>query len=226
MELILIVDDEEDLRRIVRFNLEREGYGVCEASSGEEALRLLERKGAARVDLVVLDVMMPGLSGFDVARQMQKSPELAAVPIIFLTALGAEDDVVRGLNIGAYDYLSKPVGERELIARVRAVLRRSAPAATDSLTFEGLSVDIASKSTTMDGAPIELTHTEFGLLCLLLANRNRVFSRDELLERVWPNDTYVLPRTVDVYITRLRKKLGRYGGNIKTRVGFGYVFEN
>jgi len=225
MEHILIVDDEADLRQIVRFNLEREGFGVSEAASGEEALRLLRAEGAARPDVVLLDVMMEGMSGFDVARQMQQSPALAQIPIIFLTALGAEDDVVRGLNIGAYDYLSKPVGERELIARVRAVLRRSSAPAADALAFESLKIDAASKIASIDGRPIELTHTEFGLLCLLLENRGRLFSRDELLERVWPSDTYVLPRTVDVYITRLRKKLGRYGAQIKTRVGFGYIFE-
>jgi len=225
MEHILIVDDEADLRQIVRFNLEREGFGVIEAASGEEALRLLRQEGAARPDVVLLDVMMEGMSGFDVARQMQQSPGLAQIPIIFLTALGAEDDVVRGLNIGAYDYLSKPVGERELIARVRAVLRRSSAPAADALAFESLKIDAASKIASIDGRPIELTHTEFGLLCLLLENRGRLFSRDELLERVWPSDTYVLPRTVDVYITRLRKKLGRYGAQIKTRVGFGYIFE-
>ena len=225
MEHILIVDDEADLRQIVRFNLEREGFGVSEAASGEETLRLLRAEGAARPDVVLLDVMMEGMSGFDVARQMQQSPGLAQIPIIFLTALGAEDDVVRGLNIGAYDYLSKPVGERELIARVRAVLRRSSAPAADALTFETLKIDAASKIASIDGRPIELTHTEFGLLCLLLENRGRVFSREQLLERVWPSDTYVLPRTVDVYITRLRKKLGRYGAQIKTRVGFGYIFE-
>jgi len=225
MEHILIVDDEADLRQIVRFNLEREGFGVSEAASGEETLRLLRQEGAARPDVVLLDVMMEGMNGFDVARQMQQSPDLAQIPIIFLTALGAEDDVVRGLNIGAYDYLSKPVGERELIARVRAVLRRSSVPAADALAFESLKIDAASMTASIDGDPIELTHTEFGLLCLLLENRGRVFSREQLLERVWPSDTYVLPRTVDVYITRLRKKLGRYGAQIKTRVGFGYIFE-
>lgn len=227
---ILVVDDEQDLCEILQFNLETEGYEVDTANSAEEALTLSLKS----YDLLLLDVMMGEMSGFQMARRLKDSPETANIPIIFLTALDTEDNTVKGLNIGADDYISKPVSIRELKARVKAVLRRThndAPAAHaekelgDVVEFETLQVNQISKTVMLDGEKISLTKLEFELLNLFLRKRNKVFEREELLRICWPSDTYVLDRTVDVNITRLRKKIGRYGKHIKTRFGYGYTFE-
>lgn len=227
---ILVVDDEQDLCEILQFNLETEGYEVDTANSAEEALTLSLKS----YDLLLLDVMMGEMSGFQMARRLKDSPETANIPIIFLTALDTEDNTVKGLNIGADDYISKPVSIRELKARVKAVLRRThndAPAAHaekelgDVVEFETLQVNQVSKTVMLDGEKISLTKLEFELLNLFLRKRNKVFEREELLRICWPSDTYVLDRTVDVNITRLRKKIGRYGKHIKTRFGYGYTFE-
>lgn len=228
---ILVVDDEQDLCEILQFNLETEGYEVETANSAEEALTLPLKS----YDLLLLDVMMGEMSGFQMARKLKDNPETANIPIIFLTALDTEDNTVKGLNIGADDYISKPVSIRELKARVKAVLRRThnvAPAAPvekeqgDIVEFETLQVNQISKTVTLDGEKIALTKLEFELLNLFLRKRNKVFEREELLRICWPSDTYVLDRTVDVNITRLRKKIGRYGKHIKTRFGYGYTFED
>ena len=219
---ILIVDDEQDLCEILRVNLVAEGYEAEVAYSAPEALR----KDVSNFDLLVLDVMMPGMSGFDMARQIRTSD--TSTPIIFLTARDAEEDKLEGFGLGADDYISKPFSVRELMARVRAVLARTAVADVNTgrpLTFEGLTIDLSQRKVAIDGKPLNLTKTELELLLLLLSHPGHVFSRHELLSKVWPSDVVVTDRTVDVNITRLRKKLGHYGQHIATRQGYGYLFE-
>jgi len=227
---ILVVDDEQDICEILQYNLENEGYEVDVANSAEEALQL------PLVDyaLILLDVMMGEMSGFQMARWLKDVPDTAAIPIIFITALDDEDNMVKGLNIGGDDYIAKPLSMKEVKARVKAVLRRSASTnkpnesskeQADTILYEGITLCLDSKTATLDGNDLPLTRLEFELLSLLLQNPNRVFPREELLKRCWPQDAYVLDRTVDVNITRLRKKLGSYGNQIKTRIGYGYIFE-
>lgn len=223
---ILVVDDEEDLCEILCFNLETEGWTVDTASSAEAALE----RGIAHYNLLLLDVMMDGMSGFQLARQLKANPQTAQIPIIFLTARDTENDTVTGFNLGADDYISKPFSIREVIARVKAVLRRSDDTHERSLaarieSFEGLELNLDKKSVTIDGADVSFTKTEFEILALLLSERGRVFSRQELIDRIWPKDVLVLDRTVDVNITRLRKKIGAYAKYIVTRLGFGYYFD-
>ena len=219
---ILIVDDEQDLCEILHVNLVAEGYEAEVANSAQEALR----KDVRDFDLLVVDVMMPGMSGFDMARQIRTSG--IATPIIFLTARDAEEDKLEGFEVGADDYISKPFSVRELMARVRAVLARTAAANEDTsrpLTFKGLTIDLSQRKVVADGEPLNLTKTEQELLLLLLSHRGQVFSRQQLLSQVWPSDVVVTDRTVDVNITRLRKKLRHYGQHIATRQGYGYLFD-
>lgn len=227
---ILVVDDEQDICEILQYNLENEGYEVDVANSAEEALQL----PLADYALILLDVMMAEMSGFQMARWLKDVPDTAAIPIIFITALDDEDNMVKGLNIGGDDYIAKPLSMKEVKARVKAVLRRSASTnkpnesskeQADTILYEGITLCLDSKAATLDGNDLPLTRLEFELLSLLLQNPNRVFPREELLKRCWPQDAYVLDRTVDVNITRLRKKLGSYGNQIKTRIGYGYIFE-
>lgn len=219
---ILVVDDEEALCEILQFNLEIEGYRVDTANSAEEALRL----DPAGYDLILLDIMMGGISGFRMAQILKRDPRTASVPIIFCTARDGEDDTVAGLNLGADDYIAKPFSLREVIARVRSVLRRRTPQRNgDTVEYRTLSLDLRSKRCRLDGREIQLTKKEFEILALLLGNRGRIFSREEILERVWTDEVVVLDRTIDVNITRLRKKIGQYGRNIITRLGYGYGFE-
>ena len=222
---ILVVDDEEDLCEILRFNLETEGYTVDTAYSAEEALQ----RDLTLYDLFLLDVMMGEISGFKMAHLLQRDPKTASIPIIFLTAKDTENDLLTGFNIGADDYISKPFSIRQVIARIKAVLRRTQATikepSDDQLTFETLTLDIRRIKATVDGEEIPLTKKEFEILRLLFADRGNVFSREEILSRVWKEEVYVLDRTIDVNITRLRKKIGRYGKNIVTRLGFGYCFE-
>lgn len=221
---ILIVDDEEDICNILKFNLEKAGFSTSTAHSAEEALT----SGVNGYDLILLDVMMEGISGFKMAEMMKKNPDTAGIPIIFISAKDTEDDMVTGLNIGADDYISKPFSIREVLSRVAAVLRRasaSAHASHNVLSYRSLLVDLDRKSVSIDSVPIELTKTEFEILRLLLENSPHVYSRDEILSKVWSEDVIVLGRTVDVNITRLRKKLGEYGSCIVTRHGYGYCFE-
>lgn len=221
---ILVVDDEDDLCEILKFNLETEGYQVTTANSAEDALKL----DIASFDLLLLDVMMGGMSGFALAKQLKANPSTASVPIIFLTARDTENDTVTGFNLGADDYISKPFSLREVLVRVRAVLRRtsehqgSEPAV---LRYQGLEMNLDKKTVSIDGADVPFTKTEFELLHLLLEEKGRVFSRQELIDKVWPKDVLVLDRTVDVNITRLRKKIGRFAKCIVTRLGFGYYFD-
>ena len=222
---ILVVDDEQDLLEILKFNLETEGYEVMTATSAEDALQL----DIASFDLLLLDVMMGGMSGFAMARQLKDNPATAQVPIIFLTARDTENDTVTGFNLGADDYISKPFSLREVMVRVRAVLRRTAKdngeEEAKTLSYQGIVMNLDRKTVSVDGEDIPFTKTEFELLHLLLDERGRVFSRQELIERICPKDVLVLDRTVDVNITRLRKKIGRFAKCIVTRLGFGYYFD-
>ena len=223
---ILVVDDEEDLCEILQFNLETEGYEVDVAYSAEEALK----KDLSVYNLLLLDVMMGEMSGFKLGRQLRENPKTATIPIIYLTAKDSETDRLTGFNIGADDYISKPFSIREVIARVKAVIRRADTkkpenAPVQKLVYEQLEMDISNKKVLLGGIEIPFTKKEFEILKLFLENKNRVFSRDEMLTRVWSDEVIVLDRTIDVNITRLRKKIGIYGKNIVTRLGYGYCFE-
>lgn len=229
---ILIVDDEQDICEILQYNLETEGYEVVTANSAEEALELPLHE----FSLILLDVMMGEMSGFQMARRLKDSPATAQIPIIFITALDGEDHLVKGLNIGADDYIAKPLSMKEVKARVRAVLRRtaqapsqqggtSAAASGNRIGYEGIVLDLNTKAVTLDGEELICTKLEFELLSFFLRHPGTVYSREDLLKYCWPQDVLVLDRTVDVSITRLRKKIGRYGKQIKTRVGYGYYFE-
>lgn len=219
----MVVDDEQDLCEILKFNLETEGYQVATAYSAEEALE----KNLAHFDLLLLDVMMGGMDGFAMAERLKSNPETAHVPIIFLTAKTDENDKVNGLNLGADDYIAKPFSIREVMARVRAVLRRSGEKSVGQqiLKFRGLEVNLDKKTVSIDGEDVPFSKTEFELLALLLRERGHVFSRQELINRIWPKDVLVLDRTVDVNITRMRKKIKDYAHHIVTRLGYGYFFE-
>ena len=222
---ILAVDDEEDLCEILKFNLEIEGYEVDTAFSAEEALKL----DLTQYNLLLLDVMMGEISGFKMASMLRKNEKTANIPIIFLTAKDTENDMLTGFNLGADDYISKPFSIRQVIARVKAVLRRTAESnerkTSDVLTYGTLELDTKRIKASIDGQEIPLTKKEFEILKLLLENRGNVFSREEILSRIWKDEAYVLDRTIDVNITRLRKKISPYGKNIVTRLGFGYCFE-
>lgn len=223
---ILVVDDEQDLCEILKFNLETEGYQVETANSAEGALE----KDIASYNLLLLDVMMGGMSGFQLAKQLKNSEVTAHIPIIFLTARDTENDTVTGFNLGADDYISKPFSIREVMVRVRAVLRRTASRLEGAeepavISYQGLLLNLDKKSVSVDGEDVPFTKTEFELLRLLLEERGRVFSRQELIDRVWPKDVLVLDRTVDVNITRMRKKIGKFAKCIVTRLGFGYYFD-
>ena len=203
---ILVVDDEESLCEILQFNLEVEGYEADVAYSAEQALRMHPE----RYSLILLDVMMGEMSGFRMAQLLKADPETARVPVIFCTAKDSEDDTVAGLNIGADDYITKPFSVR---------------AESESIRFEGLEIDLRRKVCTLDGKELQLTKKEFEILALLLSNRGVIFSREEILRRIWSDEVIVLDRTVDVNITRLRRKVGPYGEHIVTRLGYGYGFE-
>jgi len=225
---ILIVDDEADICEILKYNLETEGFVVDAATSAEEALELPLQD----YSLILLDVMMGEISGFQMVRWLKNNPSTAQIPVIFVTALEGEDNLVKGLNMGADDYIAKPLSMKEVKARVRAVLRRlSQPQqavtipADQMIVYEGITLDMNAKSVTCDGQKLVLTKLEFELLSFFLQHPNKVFAREDLLKNCWPQDVTVLDRTVDVNITRLRKKIGQYGKQIKTRVGYGYCFE-
>lgn len=219
---ILVVDDERDLCDILLYNLRSAGYRAEAAYSAEEALA-----GAiGGCDLLLLDVMLPGMSGFELARRLKGEAPTARVPIIFLTARDAEADTLEGFSLGADDYVAKPFSVREVLARVRAVLGRTAAnAAASPVACGGLSVDSAAKSISADGTPLALTRTEYDLLRLLMEHPGRFFSRQQLIEAVWPHDVVVTERTVDVNIARLRKKLNGYAACLTSRTGFGYSFD-
>ncbi len=215
---ILVVDDEEDICAILKFNLSKEGYEVVTANSAEEALTL----DIASFDLLLLDVMMGGMSGFELTGKLKTDPKTGGVPVIFITARDTEDDAVEGLDLGADDYISKPFSIREVISRVKAVLRRTA---TKADSRAGIFIDDEKKVVTVDGAAVALTRIEYEIFKLLFTNKGNVFPREDILSKVWPDDVIVTDRTVDVNITRLRKKIGEYGNRIVSRHGFGYLYE-
>ncbi len=220
---ILIVDDEEDLCEILQYNLNNEGYLTEIAHSAEEALK----RSLFNFDLVLLDVMMGPMSGFKFADKLRKELKID-VPVIFLTAKDTENDILTGFSLGADDYISKPFSVNELAARVKAVLKRSYADKVNSkaiLQFNGLDLDTVRKRLIINDERIELTKKEYEILKLLLENQGRVFSRDDLLMRVWGQDIIVTARTVDVNITRLRGKLGQFGSALKNKTGYGYFFE-
>lgn len=223
--LILIVEDETAISTLLRYNLEREGFRVAEARDGEEALVVAAE---SKPDLVILDWMLPLLSGIEVCRRLRRQNGAQQVPIIMVTARGEEADKIRGLNSGADDYITKPFSPTELVARVRAVLRRARPAAeAEQLRMEDVEMDIAAHRVRRDGRDIHLGPTEFRLLRYLLEHPGRVFSREQLLDAVWGSDVYVEPRTVDVHIRRLRKALNTDEGKdlIRTVRSAGYALD-
>ena len=247
---ILIVDDEEDICMILSYSLQKAGYEVLVAHSAEEALELLQSPIAhtpSPIDLILLDIMMGEMSGLEMAEKLRsdigrsQSELLDASllgmgmpPIIFLTALSDEDTVLQGFQLGADDYISKPFRIAEVLARVAAVLRRTAeqgtrsqeprPISNDSIVFEGIVVNKADMSLKVDGEAVVMTRKEIELLCYLLTHRGQILSREHLLKNVWDSNGFVLERTVDVHITHLRKKLGQYGKRIVTKSGYGYMF--
>ena len=217
-EKILIVDDETSIVDNIKFNLEKEGYRTLTAFDGYEAVAQFQKETP---DLVILDVMMPGMDGYEVCRRIR---ETSNVPIIMVTARTEEIDTVLGLEMGADDYVAKPFSIRELMARVKAVLNRSTPE-VDTTAYKGIVMNHDSKTVSIDGENVAFTRTEFELLWILLNHRDHVFSRQELIEAVWPSDVVVIDRTVDVNIARMRKKLGEYACHIASRQGYGYFFE-
>ena len=236
MTKILVIDDEEALCEILKFNLEKDGYDVDTAYSAEEALE----KDLSVYNLIMVDIMMERISGFDFAKRVRSNPVTEFTPIIFCSALGAEDDKVMGLNIGADDYVTKPFVIGEVLARVRAVLRRAkqmqerASALLQETYDEGnepdvvfhkLRIDQNQKICYLDDEEVSLTRTEYDMLLFLLRHPNRIYSREEIITQVWGDEVVVTNRTIDTNITRLRKKLGEYGNNIITRTGFGYGFK-
>lgn len=220
---ILIVDDEEDICAILKYNLEKAGYYAKAVLSAEAALE----SGIEGFDLLLLDVMLTGISGFELAYKLKSKPETARIPIIFITAKDTEEDTVSGFELGADDYISKPFSVKEAVSRVAAVLRRTGRGVKTSniLTFGGLVLEPEKKTVYVDGEEVFLTKIEFEILNLLLAGRGVVFSREDMISKAWGDDVVVLDRTVDVNITRLRKKIKNYGDNIVTRHGFGYCFK-
>lgn len=222
---ILVVDDEETLCEMLQLNLENEGYEVDTADSAERALMMQ----LAQYDLVLLDVMMGDISGIQLAKMMKKEPTTAHIPIIFCTAKDTEDDMVLGLNLGADDYITKPYTVRNVVARVKSVLRRTnAPSKpteeVKQYVVEGLVVDLMLMRCTVDGEEIKLAKKEFELLAFFMGHQGRIYSREEILDRVWKGEVIVLDRTIDVNVTRLRQKIGQYGKYIITRSGYGYGF--
>lgn len=222
---ILVIDDEKDLIELVRYNLEKEGYDVIAAYDGQSGLEVVKKH---RPDLVVLDLMMPGLDGLQVCQRLRADPRSSRIPVIMLTAKATEADRVVGLEFGADDYIIKPFSPREVVARVKAVLRRSAPQQDDRQVIRNgeLEIDLSGHEVNFKGQRVGLTATEFRILEFLAARPGRVFSRDEIIDAALGNDTSVFDRTVDVHITAIRRKLGAGAEQIETVRGFGYKFRH
>lgn len=223
---LLVVDDEDTLCEALRFNLEAEGYEVDTASSAEAVLAM----DVSKYDLILLDIMMGEISGTQLAKILKSNPVTASIPIIFCTAKDTEDDMVDGLELGADDYITKPYSLRNVITRVKTVLRRTAAPVSnvisdaDKVIYEGLTIIPSRKLCVVDGNDVKLPKKEFEILLKLLRNVGRVFTREELLNEIWPDEVVVLDRVVDVNITRIRQKIGKYGSLIKSRSGYGYGF--
>jgi len=222
---ILVVEDEEDINEILQFNLQSEGYNVDTSFSAEEALK----KDLFHYDLFILDVMMGKISGFSLAQRIRKELQIEA-PIIFLTARDTENDLLTGFNLGADDYITKPFSIRTVQARVKAVLKRVKVASTEVSTASlleigGIVLDLETKRLIIGDKKTELTRKEYDILSLLAKSPGRIFSREEILRRIWENDVIVIDRTVDVNMTRLRRKMEEFGSYIRNKPGFGYYFE-
>ena len=223
---ILVVDDEETLCDTLAFNLEAEGYEVDTAYSAEEALAL----DLSSYDLVLLDIMMGEISGTQLARIMKANQATASVPIIFCTAKDSEDDMIKGLDLGADDYIVKPYSLKAVLARVRTVLRRTSADRLcgrlddDKVSFQGLVLSLRNRMCTVDGSEVKMPKKEFEILLKLVSNIGKVFTRAELIDEIWPDEVVVLDRVVDVNITRIRQKIGVYGRHVVTRSGYGYGF--
>ena len=227
MDRILVVDDEMDICEILKFNLENNGYAVDVANSGKEALEM----PLAEYSLLLLDVMMDDMSGFALATRIRQDVALVRIPIIFITAKTSENDVLTGFNVGADDYICKPFRISEVLARVKAVIRRNAKpvveeVSNDNLSFKELELNIEARRAYVAGVDISLTKKEFEVLFMLMKRPGRVYSREEILANVWPDDVNVLERSIDVNMARLRKKLGEYANNVVSRSGYGYCFVN
>ena len=221
---ILVVDDEEDILNLLEFNLTKAGYTVTSAADGPEAIDLAT---SAPPELILLDIMLPNMEGTEVLKRLKASRSTKAVPVIMLTAKGEEVDRILGFELGAEDYITKPFSPRELILRVKAILKRGATSPVDSdapLVFKELAIDKSAHKATLKGRELKLTATEFGLLSAFLGNRGRVLTRDNLLDRAWGSDCFVAPRTVDTHVRRLRVKLRDAGRYIETVRGVGYRF--
>ena len=220
MKNILIVDDEPDIRAILRYNLEKEGFAIIEAVDGNDALDKLSKD----LDLAILDIMMPGKDGYDVCRKIREQGN--TLPIVFLTAMDCEFDEVKGLEVGADDYVSKPFSPRMLIARINAIFRRidQINSKGTSICFGELEINTSTYIAQLNGEELHLPRKEFELLALFMSQPNIIFNREELLGRIWEEDVFVVDRTIDVHINRIRSKLGSYKNWIETVKGIGYRF--
>lgn len=225
---ILVVDDEQDIVDLISYNLSKEGYEVATASNGVDAVMLAQR---LRPDLVILDIMMPGLDGFEVCRTLRQDPSLQTTAIVFLTAKAGEIDQILGLELGADDYIQKPISPRVLLARVKTIFRRGSDrvrtetvAAPEVLRIGSIEVNRQNYTVKIDGKETFFPKKEFELLAFLASNRGKVFSREALLRRIWGESVYVIDRTVDVHVSKVREKLGKHGARIETVKGVGYRF--
>lgn len=225
---ILVVDDEQDIVDLISYNLSKEGYEVATASNGTNAVELAQR---LRPDLVILDIMMPGLDGFEVCRTLRQDPSMQSTAIVFLTAKAGEIDQILGLELGADDYIQKPISPRVLLARVKTIFRRGSDrvrtetvAAPEVLRIGTIEVNRQNYTVKIDGKETFFPKKEFELLAFLASNRGKVFSREALLRRIWGESVYVIDRTVDVHVSKVREKLGKHGNRIETVKGVGYRF--
>ena len=226
MTTILVVDDEPDIREVMRFALENAEYRVIEAAHADEARKLLTNESP---DLILLDWMLPGRSGLELAQQLKQNPKSRAVPIIMVSARGEEEDRIKGLDTGADDYIAKPFSPREMVARVKAVLRRAkTDEPADEIDVGGLRIDNISHRVTAEGRPVDIAPTEYRLLHFFMTHADRAFSRSQLLDQVWGDQVYVEERTVDVHVRRLRKALEVSGHDrlLQTVRGVGYRFSD
>lgn len=217
---ILIVDDEADIREGLREYLELEGFAAATVGSAEEALAM----GIGGYSLLLLDVMMEGMDGFELARKLKQSPDTADIPIIFVTAKDTDDDMVAGLRLGADDYVAKPFSMKNVIARIEAVMRRIKP--QQPADAKGVVCDRSALTCRVDGREVKLPRKEFEILALLLDNRGRIFTREELMKQIWPDNVVVVDRSVDVHVTRIRSKIAPYGKNLVSRSGYGYGWQD
>lgn len=218
---ILVVDDEAGIREGLREYLELEGYDASSASSAEEAMSM----GIGNYGLLLLDVMMDGMDGFELAGKLKQSPSTASIPIIFLTAKDTDEDMVSGLRLGADDYIPKPFSMKNVIARIEAVARRVYPEPAADAAPCGVVCDRNALTCRVDGVEVKLPRKEFEILALLLDNPGRIFTREELMKRIWPENVVVVDRAVDVHVTRIRSKIAPYGKNLVSRSGYGYGWQ-